>query len=407
MKEYLILAWRNIWRNKRRTLITTASVFFAIFFALIMRSMQIGSYKHWTDSIIKSYSGFIQIQAKGYWNDQNLENTIEYNEQLLESLLSENNVKAVIPRFESFSLASAGEQTKGILIVGIEAELEKELSDPESKIVEGEYLTNESGGLLVSQRLAEFLKVSIGDSVTLLSQGFQGVTAAGLFPVAGIIRMPNPELDRRIIFMNIQDAQYMFNADNRYTSLVIDLKEPGNMQKTIQELMTMGISDNYAIMSWKDMNPEIVQLIESDQVSAYIMLALLYMIIGFGVLGTLIMMTTERRREFGVMMAVGMHKYKIGIVIFLEMFLLGLTGILSGVMGSIPVILYFNKNPLRFTGDYAYIFEQYGMEPVMPFAIQTDYFIGQSMVVMLIFVLAIIYPVYGVMKLKEVNALKA
>ena len=406
MKEYIKLAWRNIWRNKRRTLITTASVFFAIFFALIMRSMQVGSYGQWTDSIIKSYSGFIQVHAKGYWDDQTLENSFAHNDELIEILKGTDNVTGVIPRFESFALASSGEQTKGILVVGIDPELEKQMSDPESKIIEGTYFKDGTNGLLVSQRLAEFLKVSLNDSVTLLSQGFQGVTAAGLFPVRGIIRIPNPELDRRIIYLDIHDAQYMYNAEERYTSFVINLEHPSGMQRTLNSLKEKTAGGEFEVMSWKDMNPEIVQLIESDQVSAYIMLALLYMIIGFGVLGTLIMMTTERRREFGVMVALGMHKYKLGIVIGLEMLFLGLIGILSVIIGSLPLILYFNKNPLRFTNEYAYIFEQYGMEPVMPFAIQANYFIGQSLVVMLIFVLAILYPIYSVMRLKEVKALR-
>ena len=406
MKEYIKLAWRNIWRNKRRTLITTASVFFAIFFALIMRSMQLGSYGHWTDSIIKSYSGFIQVHAKGYWDDQTLENSFAHNDELIEILKGTDNVSGVIPRFESFALASTGEQTKGILVIGIDPQLEKQMTDPESKIIDGSYFQEGSDGMLVSQRLAEFLKVSLNDSVTLLSQGFEGVTAAGLFPVKGIIRIPNPELDRRIIYLDIRDAQYLYNAEGRYTSVVIDIENPSKMQRTLNLLKEKTAGGEFEVMSWKEMNPEIVQLIESDQVSAYIMLALLYLIIGFGVLGTLIMMTTERRREFGIMVAVGMHKYKLGIVIGLEMFFLGLTGIISGIIGSLPVILYFNNNPLRFTDEYAYIFEQYGMEPVMPFALEASYFVGQSMVVMLLFILAIIYPVYTVMRLKEVKALR-
>ena len=401
------MAWRNIWRNKRRTLITIASVFFAIFFALLMRAMQIGSYAHWTDGIIKSYSGFIQVHKNGYWDDPVLENTMEYSDSLIKKIKSVKNINGVIQRFESFALASTGNQTKGVLVIGIDPEEEKQLTHPETKIISGSYLNKGSTGAIVSQRLAEFLNLSLNDTITLLSQGYQGATAAGVFPVQGIIRMPNPDLDRRFVFIELQQAASLYNAEDRLSSLVINITESDKLDHTVKDIKKVTDLNNYEVMSWKDMNPEIVQLIESDQGSGYLMLGLLYMIVGFGVLGTLIMMTTERKREFGVMVAVGMQKFKLGLLVTFEMVLLGLIGIATGIIGSIPVILYFRKFPIQFGEEYTAMFEQYGMEPVMPFALQADYFITQSMVVFMIFIIAILYPVYTVIRLKEINALRA
>ena len=406
MKEYFKLAWRNIWRNKRRTLITIASVFFAIFLALIMRAMQLGSYGHWTDSIVKAYCGFIQVHKAGYWNDPTLENSFENSEDLEKQIKRNENVSGVIPRFESFALASSGNQTKGVMVVGIDAEKEKQLMNPETKIVKGSYLTKDSTGVLISQRLAEFLKLDINDTVTLLSQGFQGVTAAGIFPVTGIIRMPNPELDRRMIFMSINNAQFLYNAPGRLTSLVINITETNELNRTTNQIKSLFDLNKYEVMSWEQLNPEIVQAIESDQAGGFVMLGLLYLIVGFGVLGTLIMMTTERRREFGVIIALGMQKIKLGLLVTLEMILLGFIGIFSGILGSIPVILYFKHNPIQFTDEYANMFEAYGMEPIMPFLLRIDYFIGQTLIVFLIFFIAILYPVYSVIRLKEINALR-
>ena len=155
------------------------------------------------------------------------------------------------------------------------------------------------------------------------------------------------------------------------------------------------------------MNPELVQQIQSDQAGGFIMLGMLYLIVGFGVLGTLIMMTTERRKEFGVMIAVGMQKKKLGLILSIEMILMGVVGAIVGMIGSLPVIAYLVKNPIRFTGEYAELFEVYGFEPIMPAKFELSYFIGQSSIVMLIFILAIIYPLNSVMKLKEINALRS
>ena len=194
MKDYLKLAWRNIWRNKRRTLITIASIFFAMFFALIMRAIQLGSYGHWADSIVESFTGYIQVHKAGYWDDRTIDNSLTADPSVKEQIMAMENVSAVIPRLESFALASSGEKTKGVLVVGIDPEMEKGLTHPDQKISEGRYLDDQTAGALVSRRLAEFLNIGIDDTLTLISQGYHAATAAGLFPVIGIIDMPNPDL---------------------------------------------------------------------------------------------------------------------------------------------------------------------------------------------------------------------
>ncbi|MFC2080632.1 ABC transporter permease [Bacteroidota bacterium] len=407
MNEYLKLAWRNIWRNKRRTLITIASVFFALWLSLIMRSMQVGSYGHMAKGIVEAYTGSMQIHKNGYWNDPTLDNTFEYSSDLTNRITSIENVTAVIPRLESFALASTGEQTKGILVVGIDPVKELELTHPDKKLIEGRYFNESQEGVLVSSRLADFLSLSLNDTLTMLSSGYHGASAAGIYPVIGIVKMPNPELDRRIVFMSLPYAQDFYGAENMLSSLVINLDNSDHLQGTKKEITAMLSEEHYEIMDWKEMNPELVQQIQSDQAGGYIMLGMLYIIVGFGVLGTLIMMTTERRKEFGVMIAVGMQKKKLGVILSIEMLMMGLVGAASGIIGSLPVIGYLVKNPIRFTGEYAELFEIYGFEPIMPAVFDVTYFIGQSFIVILIFILAIIYPVNSVLRMNEIKALRS
>ena len=407
MNEYLKLAWRNIWRNKRRTLITIASVFFALWFSLIMRSMQVGSYGHMADGIVEAYTGSMQIHRNGYWDDQTLDNTFDYSPALNIKINSLDNVKAVIPRLESFALASTGEQTKGIFVVGIDPEKELKLTHPDKKLIEGRYFDESQAGVLVSSRLAKFLKLSLNDTLTMLSTGYHGASAAGIYPVIGIVKMPNPELDRRIVFMSLPYAQDFYGAENILTSLVINLDNSDELLETKKELSALLDNEYYEIMDWKEMNPELVQQIQSDQAGGFIMLGMLYIIVGFGVLGTLIMMTTERRKEFGVMIAIGMQKTKLGVILSIEMLMMGMVGVASGIIGSFPVIGYLVRNPIRFTGEYAEIFENYGFEPIMPAVFDITYFIGQSSIVIIIFILAIVYPVNSVLRLNEIKALRS
>jgi ABC-type lipoprotein release transport system permease subunit len=128
MKTILKIAWRNIWRNKRRTLITVASIMFALFFAIIMRGFQKGSYAKMKENAIESYSGYLQIQQKGYWDDKNINNSLSIDQEIIAELEEDKRVKVIIPRLESFALASSGESTKGTVVMGIDPDKENKMT---------------------------------------------------------------------------------------------------------------------------------------------------------------------------------------------------------------------------------------------------------------------------------------
>jgi len=137
------------------------------------------------------------------------------------------------------------------------------------------------------------------------------------------------------------------------------------------------------------------------------MIGILYLVIAFGIFGTVLMMTVERRREFGVLVAIGMQKSKISAVVSFEMIYIGLLGIASGIIVALPAIIIGQYNPIRFSGEYAKIYESYGMEPIMPFMPVNYYFLWQSVIVALIVGIAIFYPVRKIYKMNLVNSLKA
>lgn len=359
------------------------------------------------DGIVEAFTGFIQIHKDGYQDDPTLDNTFAFDENMVRDLENIENIKAVIPRLESFALASTGEQTKGIMVVGIDPVKEMDMTHPQNKIKEGEYFDGVPEGVLVSRRLSEFLSIGLYDTLTMISQGYHGATAAGIYPVTGIIEMPNPILDRQVVYMPLPLAQSFYGADNMLTSLVVNIYDSDKLAHTKKQLLEMLNGQEHEVKDWKEMNPELVQQIQSDQAGGYIMLGVLYLIVGFGVLGTLIMMTTERRREFGVMVAVGMQKKRLGVLLSAEMLLMGLVGAATGIIGSLPLIIYFVRNPIRFAGDYAEIFEAYGFEPIMPARLESSYFAGQSAIVLIIFALAIIYPILSVLRMKEIKALRS
>ncbi|TSA24018.1 MAG: ABC transporter permease, partial [Bacteroidetes bacterium] len=310
------------------------------------------------------------------------------------------------PRLESFALGSFGMQTKGVLVNGVNPAEEDHLTALRKKLAEGAYLLPDDKGALVSQKLAKYLKIEVGDTLVLIGQGFHGVSAAGIFPVRGIVKFPSPELDSRMVYLSLPEAQSLFSADNRLTSLAFNVANTKEDEKAARLLKEKLNPDHYEVMTWKEMMPDVVQQIQADNASGLIMLAILYMIVGFGIFGTILMMFSERIREFGMMIAIGMQKLKLIRIVVTELFMIGLLGVMAGIVAAIPLIYYFFVHPLPLTGDMAETTIQMGFEPIMPAAWESSYFIGQSLTVIVIMLVVMIVPVVKLGRLTVINALR-
>jgi len=473
MKDEFKMAWRNLWRNRRRTIITAASIFFAVFFAVIMRSYQLGSYDHMINNLLESFTGYIQVQQVKYQDNPLIDNSFDYNDSITAAISEIDRVVSVTPHLESFTLASSGTQTKGVAVIAIDPVKEKNFSDPESKLVKyriteeavrllkdakaipdgvlekvkenlgrsysssarlalelgltdedhegflpeilkyteeaNGFLANDDKGILVGDRLAGYLKVAVGDSVILMGQGYHGISATGIFPVRGIIKMPSPEIDNKLIIMTIPAAQQFFDAEGKITALVINLTDKSNRTiKTAKARINAMLPDkNTTARTWSELNPVLYQQIQGDSQSGQAMLGVLYFIIFFGIFGTVLMMVSERKREFGVLVAIGMQKRKLKRIVTLEMLLLGFIGLVCGLLASIPLILYFYYYPVVLKGDLGNMMEDWGWDAVMPTAWFGAYFYWQAVIVALMVVLATIYPIRKIGRLKEIEALKA
>lgn len=398
------MAWRNIWRNKRRTLITVASIFFGVLLSAYMTSMQEGSYDKMVEIVVKFYSGYMQVHHEDYWENKSINNSFDYNQALVDQLKEHQEIDFVIPRLESFGLASSGELTRGSAIFGIVPELETQLTGIAEKIVSGQYLRSGDDGVVIGQGLAKYLKLALNDTLVIITQGYHGVSAAGKFPVRGIIKHVSPELNKSIIYMELRTCQNFLGAENKLSSLVVNVADNDVMKRTLIHLKNEIIAP-YSVMSWDEMQPEVVQQIESDRAGGIIMKAILYIVIAFGIFGTIMMMIAERRREFGVMISIGMQKRKLAVILFFETLLIGLLGILSGIAVSLPLLFLQAKNPIPLTGETAKLMEDFGFEPYMFFSTASEVFWQQVVSVFILTMLIGIYPVAASLKLKAIKAL--
>ena len=405
MKDYIKLAWRNIWRNKRRTLICAASIFFGVVLSSFMSSMQEGSYEMYIKTIVNFYSGYIQVHQKGYWDDKVINNTLDYS-SLKTQMPAVKGITVSTPRLENYALASLEDITKGVMVIGISPQKEDSITNLSKRVAAGSYLADGDAGVILGSALAKYMKVGVNDTLVLLSQGYHGVSAAGKYPVRGIIKQPSPDLDRTVVYMDVTTAQVLFSAQERLTSLVIMVKDVDDVPRIKRELAAK-LGDEYEVMDWKEMNSMLIKQIDSDRASGVIMKGILYIIIAFGIFGTVMMMTAERRKEFGVLVAVGMQKYKLGYVLAMETVMLGFVGVITGIAASIPLLWYFKLHPIPLTGQAAETVMLMGFEPIMPFSMIPPIFYYQAITIFVFTLLIGIYPVLNISRMKISKALRS
>ena len=405
---YLRIAWLNIWRNKRRTLITAASVFFAVLLAVLFRSMTDGIYENMIRNFVSFSSGYLQIHQKGYWDEQSIDNTFEENETLNKTLLNNSDVTHILPRLETFALASYADKTKGVLILGIDPEMEKNVHNLDEKVVGGRYLDSlNEKAVLIGEGLATRFKVKVNDTLVFLGKGYHARSAAAKYEVKGIIQLGSPELNNNIVYLPLKQAQHMHAAENRLTALTLVPNQVNRLNDIKSSILKNIDTSRYEVMTWKEMIPELNQFIEADKTGHYIIILILYVIVSFGLFGTLLMMTFERIHEFGILIAIGMKKRSLAVILLMESLMISLIGCLAGIAGGILVVQWFINNPIYFTGELKEIYENYGIEPYLYFSGNPRIFIIQALIILILSGLLAFYPVFKMMTLKPVDAINS
>lgn len=401
----LKLIWRNLWRNSRRTLITMASIAFAVLFAILMKSFQNGVFNNLIKNVVGYYSGYVQIHQKGYWDEQVLDNCFALDNSLIEKLQQNPQINEVVPRLETFVLISKENTTKGCMLVGTDAVKENNLTQLKNKLIYGSYFNNNEEVVVLAEGLAKRINTKVNDTIVLFGQGYHGAMAAGKFKVKGIVHLASPAMNDAFVYLPLPAAQYYLSAENRLTSLSlgIDNAENGN---TIVKNLKKTIGKNYEVMSWQEMMPEIANHIKADGFSFYVFSGILYLIIGFGLFGTILMMTVERTYEFGMLIAIGMKKGKLKLILLGEAFLITLLGVILGILLSLPSVLYLQEKPIRFSGDIAKAYEQFGFEAIFPAELDLGIFLNQSLIVLFMAILIGLYPLWFVNSLNPVKAMK-
>ncbi|MBU3713661.1 MAG: ABC transporter permease [Ferruginibacter sp.] len=398
------LAWKNIWRNKSRTIIVLSAIAFASIISLPASSLKEGIFQNLISNIVGSYSGHIQIHQKGYWQEQTLENGFVSDANLTFKIRQIPEVEHIANRLESFALISSGEITKGAIVLGVDSIEKFQFTRVCDKLIRGIFM--DSGqGLLLSEGLSNKMKKNVNDTVVLIGQGYRGSIAADRFIVSGIIRLPSPKLNSGLLVMPLTEAQHFFLADSIVTTTSLLLKKSSDLNQTAHKIRAL-MNKDHEVMTWEEIMPDIKQHIQTDSINMRIVQLILYMLVGFGIFSTIVIMMSERRAEHGMLLALGMSKLRLQLLLITESLYTVMLGSLLGLLLGAPLVFYLHKFPLRISGAAADAYAKFGFEPIFPTSTDFSIFLYQSLMVFIIGTMVSLYPLSVVHRMKAIFAMK-
>ena len=401
---YIKLAWRNIWRNWRRSVLTILAIFFATLLAVSTRSIQMGTYEANIKTALEILTGYIQIQKKGYQDNPAINKSFRFNDKLKSFIESDSSVKGYAKRIYGNGLISYRQNTYGILLFGISPEEEAKTSTLLKRIKKGSFISKEKqDGIVVGKKLLDNLNAGINDTIVVLTSGADGTMGNKKFQIIGTFSLGSPELDGMSAFINIEAADELMSMNGKINVVALRLDKINSIPDVLSKFKEANRDTSIAALGWEEVLPELKQSIEFDNASNVIFLLLLIIVVAFGILNTMLMSITERYREFGIMLALGTKHTKLLIIVFLEVIFLIMIGILLGNVIAHAINYYYYLHPIYLSGDFAGIYEQYGFIPAIYFSIDIGFYIDMSVKIILISLASFIYPAY---KLYHFEALK-
>ena len=359
------LAWRNIFRQKRRTILTIMTMTGGFVLSSISIGWMDGSYSGMILFFTNHRTGQIQLHKDGYLEDPSIYATIDDYNSVGEQIRGLDAVRAWAPRIYVGALLASREQgaPSGIFsnsaaaaVIGIDPVLEQNATDFSEQITKGEMLTasvadsslRATGQILLGKELALTLDVTVGDSLILFSQAADGSGADRKYAVRGIVSTGNAEVDRTTCYLTLADTQLLFALDGRVHELAVMTSSLRDVDRVAIEISEATGSLGLSTASWKIFAREFYAGMKADETQLKIMLAIIIGVAALGVLNTILMMVLERRREFGVMKAIGTQPKSIVRMIVLEANIMGLVSIVIGGILSTIGLLILSKHGMVF-----------------------------------------------------------
>lgn len=345
IKLTCFIAWRNLWRNKRRTFISVFGLAFGLMLYLMMISIGDGAYLNIIESAVSLESGYITIEHPDYALKPAIKLTVDDREILSAQLNKIKNISRVKQLIQGQAMLRSSHNTIGVKLQGIIPSQEAPTADTAKKIIAGSYLEDtDKNKLVLSQKFAKRLKAGVGSKLVITVNDKNGDLSEQLFRVKGIFNTGSPEIDLAIVQIPLQSSQKLYALqEDQVTRLGLMLYDPDNRDHIIKYVQDT-TQHRYAVRTWEQVIPELYQYIQTDRFGNFVFSGVLLFLILFTVLNTILMSVIERKIEFATVLALGTMPSMLRIQIMLESFLiacLGCTiGALLGYLAYLPLHVY-------------------------------------------------------------------
>lgn len=400
----LKLAWRNVWRNKRRSIIILGSVVVGMAIIVFFDALVAAFLNQTFENQIGSHTAHIQINRKGFNDNKTVQNYLP-DVETVESLIRKNpGISHYSKRIITFGLLNSAYNSTGISIIGVNPDEEQYVTTIKQFIVEGRYFDGGTNEIVLSRRTAELLQVGPGDRIVGMASTLDGEVGSEMFRVVGLYQTVSSGFDRMHVYIPLATAQQMLGLGeniSQFALLASDLDEVQVLRSTLQD----SLGDEYEVLSYAEIMPLLLTMIDMSQQS----MVFTYVIIGiamiFGIINALLMSIFERIREFGVIMSIGMKNNRLFIMIMLEAMLLGVIGIIGGTIIGGGITLQLQSSGMNLAA-FSEGLASWGVGAVIYPELSMITIVRAVFVILITCVLASIWPAVKVIRLKPVEAMR-
>ncbi len=402
------MAWKNIWRNKVRSLVVILAIAFGLLGGVFSSAVLKGTSDQRILEAVSRETSHLQLHNPKYPADNEIRFTIDGDFDKLRNYLDTAvEIQAWSPRIKFIAMASSANAGTGVMVMGIHPQKEMQVTEIHSLIVDsgGNWFADYKGiPVVVGQALAEKLKVHLHSKIVLTFQDLQGTLTGGAFRICGIYRTSNSVFDEMNIFVKQEDIQSLLNATgNSCHEIAIRLKDSGKVPKVEKNIRDL--FPGLLVQNWKEIDPILGMMNDFMDLWLYLFMGIILLALGFGIINTMLMAILERRREFGMLAAIGMNKRRILLLIMLESVFLSLTGAVIGMTLGILLTLYTHHTGINL-GIFAKGFEKIGYNPVLYPSLDLLFFINLTAMVVIIGIAASLYPARYALKLRPAEAIR-
>lgn len=398
------IAWRNVWRNRKRSLIILGAIAFGIWAGLFSMGMMRGMYAQMVESGVATRLGHLQIHAEGYRKRPDIEKTIPNGMAVLREVRTLSGVKAATARALVNGMASSPHTAAGVQVVGIRPDEDARVFDVNTRLTRGDwFVTGRRNPVVIGAKLAEKLDVTVGKKVVLQAQASDGSIGAGAFRVVGLYRTASSAFDERTVFALREDVQRIFGLDGSIHEIAVRLAGPagiGEAQSALQRAFP-----DLAVETWKEISPELAVTTDMGDQMLYIFMVLILLALVFGITNTMLMGVLERVRELGVLKALGLKGSRMFAMVLLETVVLSVAGGAVGIAAGMGTIAFFARNGI----DLSVVSEglaAFGMGTVVYPALAWDAYVNVTAMVVLTALVSAVYPGVKAVRLNTVQAIR-